>query len=150
MTTATIAGAEVQINDEGFLTDPTEWTEDIARQLAANIGIELNRGTSVGELGREERTARKLLAVEAATLDSDAFQQLRQFGMGTQWIGEHKEPTAWNGIATVVLVAHVKHTSRVMSLDKQQLVKVKQWVRESDPSRQPARLQIDSPAGVGR
>ncbi len=41
MTTATIAGAEVQIDDEGFLTDATEWTEDIARQLAANIGIEL-------------------------------------------------------------------------------------------------------------
>lgn len=41
MTTATIAGSEVQINDEGFLTDPTEWTEDIARQLAANIGIDL-------------------------------------------------------------------------------------------------------------
>ena len=41
MTTATIAGAEVQIDDEGFLTNPTEWTEDIAKQLAANIGIEL-------------------------------------------------------------------------------------------------------------
>lgn len=41
MTTATIAGAEVQIDDEGFLTDSTEWTEEIARQLAANIGIEL-------------------------------------------------------------------------------------------------------------
>ena len=41
MTTATIAGANVQIDDEGFLTDSTEWTEEIGKQLAENIGIEL-------------------------------------------------------------------------------------------------------------
>ncbi len=41
MATTTIAGAEVQIDDEGFLTDSKEWTEDIAKQLAANISIEL-------------------------------------------------------------------------------------------------------------
>jgi len=41
MPTATIAGQEVQINDEGFLTEYDEWNEDIAKELAANIGIEM-------------------------------------------------------------------------------------------------------------
>lgn len=41
MPTATIAGHEVQINDEGFLTDPAQWTEDIGAELAKNIGVEM-------------------------------------------------------------------------------------------------------------
>ena len=41
MPTATIAGHEVQINDEGFLTEYDEWNEDIGKELAGNIGIEM-------------------------------------------------------------------------------------------------------------
>jgi TusE/DsrC/DsvC family sulfur relay protein len=41
MPVATIAGHDVQVNDEGFLTEYDEWSEDIAIQLAANIGLEL-------------------------------------------------------------------------------------------------------------
>ena len=41
MPTATIAGHEVQINDEGFLTEYDEWSEDIAEELAKNIGVEM-------------------------------------------------------------------------------------------------------------
>ena len=41
MTTTTIDGHTVHVNDEGFLTDPTEWDEQLARTLAARIGIEL-------------------------------------------------------------------------------------------------------------
>jgi tRNA 2-thiouridine synthesizing protein E len=41
MTTTTIDGRTVQVNDEGFLTDPSEWDEELARTLAARIGIEL-------------------------------------------------------------------------------------------------------------
>lgn len=41
MTTATIEGREIHVNDEGFMTEYDEWTEDIARALAANIGVEL-------------------------------------------------------------------------------------------------------------
>ncbi len=39
MPTATIAGYDVQINDEGFLTEYDEWNEDIGAALAENIGI---------------------------------------------------------------------------------------------------------------
>lgn len=41
MPTATIAGHDVQINDEGFLTEYDEWNEEIGAELASNIGIEM-------------------------------------------------------------------------------------------------------------
>jgi tRNA 2-thiouridine synthesizing protein E len=39
MSTATIAGTAVELNDEGFFVDPTQWTRDIAIELAAADGI---------------------------------------------------------------------------------------------------------------
>ncbi len=44
MPVTTIAGAEVTVDDEGFMTEYDQWTEDIANALAANIGIELTDG----------------------------------------------------------------------------------------------------------
>jgi tRNA 2-thiouridine synthesizing protein E len=41
MTTTTIDGHTVHVNDEGFMTDPDEWTEPLAKSLAAQIGIDL-------------------------------------------------------------------------------------------------------------
>lgn len=41
MSLATIAGRQVQVDEEGFMTDYGEWNEDLARELASNIGIEL-------------------------------------------------------------------------------------------------------------
>jgi tRNA 2-thiouridine synthesizing protein E len=41
MTTTTIEGRTVHVNDEGFLTDPDEWDEGLATTLAGRIGIEL-------------------------------------------------------------------------------------------------------------
>lgn len=41
MPVTTMNGREVHVNDEGFLTEYDEWDEDLAKQLAANIGIEL-------------------------------------------------------------------------------------------------------------
>jgi TusE/DsrC/DsvC family sulfur relay protein len=39
MPTATYAGTEVAVNDEGFLTDPAQWREEMASQIAAAEGI---------------------------------------------------------------------------------------------------------------
>jgi tRNA 2-thiouridine synthesizing protein E len=39
MTTATITGVDVELNEEGFFVDPTQWTEDMAPSLAAEAGI---------------------------------------------------------------------------------------------------------------
>lgn len=41
MSLATIAGREVHVDDEGFMTEYDEWNEEVAGQLASNIGIEL-------------------------------------------------------------------------------------------------------------
>ena len=39
MATRTIAGKTVQVNEEGFMTHPGEWTRDIAIELAKEEGI---------------------------------------------------------------------------------------------------------------
>ncbi|MCP4305350.1 MAG: TusE/DsrC/DsvC family sulfur relay protein [bacterium] len=41
MATTTIAGAEVTVDEEGFMTEYEQWNEEIAAALATNIGIEL-------------------------------------------------------------------------------------------------------------
>lgn len=41
MPTATLEGRTFQVDPEGYLTDRSEWDEDLARSLAARIGIEL-------------------------------------------------------------------------------------------------------------
>ena len=41
MPTTTIDGHEIHVDDEGFLTEYDEWTEDLGTALAAQIGIEL-------------------------------------------------------------------------------------------------------------
>jgi len=39
MPTRTIAGREVQVNDEGFMTNPGEWDQQIAVELAREEGL---------------------------------------------------------------------------------------------------------------
>ena len=39
MATKTIAGKTVQVNDDGFMTDPSEWTREIAVELAVEEGV---------------------------------------------------------------------------------------------------------------
>ncbi|MGZ4465991.1 MAG: TusE/DsrC/DsvC family sulfur relay protein [Nocardioides sp.] len=41
MPPTTIGGHTVHVNDEGFLTEPAEWSEDLAPALAALIGLTL-------------------------------------------------------------------------------------------------------------
>lgn len=42
MATATIAGADVTVDEEGFMTEFDEWSEDIGSALAGQIGIDLS------------------------------------------------------------------------------------------------------------
>jgi dissimilatory sulfite reductase related protein len=39
MATKSIAGKTVQVNDEGFMTNPAEWTKEIAVEMAKEEGI---------------------------------------------------------------------------------------------------------------
>lgn len=41
MSVETIAGRDIQLNEEGFLTDPTQWNEEVAVELARREGIEM-------------------------------------------------------------------------------------------------------------
>ena len=41
MPTATIAGKTVEVNDEGFMTKYDEWNEEIAKELAKQIEINM-------------------------------------------------------------------------------------------------------------
>ena len=41
MPVTTLSGHQIDVNDEGFLTDPTQWDESLAVVLAEQIGITL-------------------------------------------------------------------------------------------------------------
>lgn len=41
MATKTIAGVSVDINEEGYLNDPSQWTREIAAEIAKEEDIEL-------------------------------------------------------------------------------------------------------------
>jgi tRNA 2-thiouridine synthesizing protein E len=40
MTFTTLAGVDVEVNDEGFLVHPNQWTDDMAVELARREGID--------------------------------------------------------------------------------------------------------------
>jgi len=40
MTVITLAGVDVELNDEGFLVNPAQWNEDIAVEFARKEGID--------------------------------------------------------------------------------------------------------------
>ena len=39
MATSEIAGKSVQVNDEGLMTDPSEWNQEIAAEIAKEEGV---------------------------------------------------------------------------------------------------------------
>jgi tRNA 2-thiouridine synthesizing protein E len=41
MAVKTIAGAQVNVSEEGYLEDMDQWNEDIAKEIASEVGIEL-------------------------------------------------------------------------------------------------------------
>ena len=41
MAEKTIAGVQVNVSDDGYLEDMSQWNEDIAKEIASEIGIEL-------------------------------------------------------------------------------------------------------------
>jgi tRNA 2-thiouridine synthesizing protein E len=40
MATETLAGTEVQVDEEGFFVDPRAWTEEMAEELASHVGVD--------------------------------------------------------------------------------------------------------------
>jgi tRNA 2-thiouridine synthesizing protein E len=73
MTTRDIAGATVEVNEEGFLVNPEEWNKDIAVAIASEEGIE--------ELGENHWKVIEFCR-ESAT-ENGAAPTLRQITSGT-------------------------------------------------------------------
>lgn len=42
MATKTFAGVNVDVNDEGYLTDSSQWTKEVAEGIATEQGVELS------------------------------------------------------------------------------------------------------------
>ena len=42
MAQKTIAGVSLEVSDEGYLSDPSQWTEEVAKEIAKEENIELN------------------------------------------------------------------------------------------------------------
>lgn len=42
MAQKTIAGVNLEVSDDGYLVDPSQWTEEIAKEIAKEENIELN------------------------------------------------------------------------------------------------------------
>jgi len=73
MTTQTYAGETIQVNEEGFMTDPNEWSKNVAVEIAKEEGItELSEAHwQVIDFSRESAT------------ESGAAPTLRQITKGT-------------------------------------------------------------------
>ena len=57
MATTNIAGVNVDLNEEGYLNDPSQWTKEVAAEIAKEEGIELtDKHFEVLEYLREEHS----------------------------------------------------------------------------------------------
>jgi TusE/DsrC/DsvC family sulfur relay protein len=72
MPVATVLGREIHLDEEGFLTDPAEWDEELASQLAANIGLELT--------DRHHEVIRFARADQAAQGETPTLRRLQAVG----------------------------------------------------------------------
>ncbi len=64
METKTIAGVQVSVNEEGYLEDMSQWNEDIAKEIAQEIGIELtDKHFEVLNFLREKTEAKEALTI---------------------------------------------------------------------------------------
>jgi tRNA 2-thiouridine synthesizing protein E len=75
------AGISVDLNDEGYMTNSSQWTKDIAREIAKEEGIDLtDRHYSVIEFLRERQAKGESLTIRSVGtsgfIDIKGFYQL--------------------------------------------------------------------------
>ena len=64
MSVKTIAGVEVNVSEEGYLEDMSQWNEEIANEIANEIGIELTeKHFEVINYLREKTAAKEALTI---------------------------------------------------------------------------------------
>jgi len=64
MSVKTIAGVEVNVSEEGYLEDMSQWNEEIANEIANEVGIELtDKHFEVLNYLREKTAAKEALTI---------------------------------------------------------------------------------------
>ena len=64
MSVKTIAGKEVNVSEDGYLEDMSQWNEDIAKEIASEIGIELTpKHFEVINFLRQKTAAKETLTI---------------------------------------------------------------------------------------
>jgi len=64
MSVKTLAGLEVNVTEEGYLEDMSQWNEDVAKDIANEIGIELtDKHFEVLNYLREKTEANEVLTI---------------------------------------------------------------------------------------
>jgi len=64
MSVQTIAGKEVNVSEDGYLEDMNQWNEDIAKEIASEIGIELTpKHFEVLNFLRDKTAAKETLTI---------------------------------------------------------------------------------------
>ena len=59
-----LAGIKVDLSDDGYLKDMSQWNEDIAREIAEEVGIELTpKHFEVIKYLRDKTTAKESLTI---------------------------------------------------------------------------------------
>lgn len=66
MAEKTIAGVQVNVSEDGYLDDMSQWNEDIAKEIASEIGIELtDKHFEVLNYLREKTAAEESLSIRS-------------------------------------------------------------------------------------
>ena len=81
MATKTYAGTNVEVNEEGYFTDPSQWNKEIAREIAAEEDVDLtDQHFEVIELLRQKNDAGEALSIrginKSGVVDVKTFYQL--------------------------------------------------------------------------
>mgnify|MGYP002338707429 FL=1 len=74
-----IAGETIDVNEEGYLTDPEQWTPDVAREIAQVEGLELtDKHWEVLEYLREQYAEGAKLTIRRIG-KSDVVDSVKEF-----------------------------------------------------------------------
>jgi tRNA 2-thiouridine synthesizing protein E len=82
-----LAGRQVHVDDEGFLTEYGEWDEELGRELAQRIGIDMTE-----DHWRVVRFLREDFQVKGETATSRRVQAVGGFPVKQQFILFPKKP----------------------------------------------------------
>lgn len=81
MATKTYAGVNVEVNDEGYMVDSSQWTKEIAAEIAKEEGVELtDKHFEVLEYIRNKSTEGSTLTIrginKSGVVDAKTFYQM--------------------------------------------------------------------------